>query len=100
MQFCGAADEDSDLPTAAPPFLNWQAALPVLPTQWGLVRSPGMAFGEESEGMKEVWAWPTCKVAVFFLHHLEMKLGQSPDGGGRLGPVKAALGKSRSAERS
>lgn len=101
-QFRPAADKDSGLPAAAPPFLNRQAALPVLPAQWGLVRSPGMAFGEESEGIKEVWAWPKLKVAVSFLKHLETRLGRAPDGGmgGDSGPGKAAPGRSVSAERS
>lgn len=49
-----------------------------------------MAFGEESEGIKEVWAWPKLKVAVSFLKHLETRLGQAPDRGlgGDSGPVK------------
>lgn len=101
-QFRPAADKDSGLPEAAPSFLNWQAALPVLPAQQGLVSSPGVAFGEESEGIKEAWAWPKLKVAVSFLKHLETRLGQAPDGGmaGDSGPVKAAPGRSVSTERS
>lgn len=64
------------LPEAAPAFLSWQA-LRVPPTLRGPVRSPGPAFREESEGAKEVWAWPECRVTVSSLHGLGARLGQT-----------------------
>lgn len=59
-----------------------------------------MAFGEKSEGTKEVWAWPKRKAAVSFLQPLETRLGQTQDEDGGPGPIKAASGSSVSAEGS
>lgn len=94
MQFCGAADKDLGLPRAAPPFLNWQAALPIPPTQWGRSEALGWPLGRSQREWRKFGLGQRARaLSLSFRSGDEVRSDQGEGEEDRgLGPGKAECG--------